>query len=103
MLSTALFTFLVLCSVAAAAVAVYFAAVARGYAEELAKQRATLVRLDGELAALDAIVKRLRGRVYADEQHGNRPRPDDDPPLMNGADPELAAYLALQQASPPPR
>lgn len=107
MLSTALLTFLMLCSSAACAVAVYFAAVARGYAEALAKQRGELVRLDGELSALDAIVKRLRGRVYADEQHGNRPRPPerDTEPVNSHAvdDAELASLLALQSAPPPQR
>lgn len=108
-MSTALLTFLTLCCLAACLVAVYFAVAARTYADQLAKEHAAIVRLDGELAALDGIVKRLRGRVYADEGHGRRTRaldptePDWEPPaLANGADvdPELQALLALQTAPP---
>lgn len=109
MLSTGLFTFLLLLAMAAAGAALYFAFEARAAAAQLAADRGTLLRVDGELAALETVVRRLRGRVYADEQHGHRPRPPSPNPtgeeLLDGTiladesgDDELQAMLRLQRA-----
>lgn len=103
---TGLSTFLLLTLLASVAACWYYAQAAREAAKQLTADRGTLVRLDGELAALEAIVKSVRGRVYAQQGHARRrgaATPDDDavPGLddLGDADDEFQAALALQAAA----
>lgn len=76
MLSTGLLTVAVVTCFLCVWASWHWAAEAREIAAELRDCRAKVDAADLSLQALWSQQKRLAGRVYADEQHGNRPKPN---------------------------